>query len=261
MSVAIKKLKLEGTQGHREWLAEVHYLGSLYHPNLVKLVGFCNEDRNRLLVYEFMARGSLENHIFRKGKHAPAMSWVTRMKIALDAAKGVAFLHGLEPQVIYRDFKSSNILLDSNYNAKLSDFGLAKYGPVGDDTHVSTRAMGTHGYAAPEYLATGHLTVRSDVYSFGVVLLELLTGLKTMDHNRPPREVKLVDWIKPMLKDRRQVMQVIDPKLAGQFSKKAGYKTAQLALTCLDDLPKSRPTMAQVVECLLQISNISEQAA
>ncbi|XP_043690774.1 probable serine/threonine-protein kinase PBL10 isoform X4 [Telopea speciosissima] len=154
MVIAVKRLNQESFQGHREWLAEVNYLGQLYHPNLVKLIGYCLEDEHRLLVYEFMPRGSLENHLFRRGSYFQPLSWNLRMKVALDAAKGLAFLHSAETKVIYRDFKTSNILLDSSYNAKLSDFGLAKDGPTGDKSHVSTRVMGTYGYAAPEYLAT-----------------------------------------------------------------------------------------------------------
>ncbi|MCO5583182.1 hypothetical protein L7F22_037090 [Adiantum nelumboides] len=253
MGIAIKKLKLEGMQGHREWLAEVHYLGALHHPNLVKLIGFCAEDCNRLLVYEYMPRGSLENHLFRRGRHGPTMPWETRMKIALGAARGLSFLHEAERQVIYRDFKASNILLDNLYNAKLSDFGLAKDGPMGDDTHVSTRIMGTYGYAAPEYLATGHLSTRSDVYSFGVVLLELLTGLKTVDNNRPSGEEKLVDWSKPYLSNRRQVLRILDERLQGQVSSRAAYKVAQLVLRCLDEVAKSRPSMKEIVESLEQL--------
>lgn len=259
--IAIKKLKLEGMQGHREWLAEVHFLGALHHPNLVKLIGFCAEDCNRLLVYEYMPRGSLENHLFRKIRHGPTMSWETRMKIAVGAAKGLAFLHRAERQVIYRDFKASNILLDNHYNAKLSDFGLAKDGPMGDDTHVSTRVMGTYGYAAPEYLATGHLSARSDVYSFGVVLLELLTGLKTVDNNRPSGEEKLVDWAKPYLSGKRQVLRIMDERLQGQFSKRAVYKVGQLALRCLDEVAKSRPSMTEIVEVLEQLHCVREETA
>lgn len=146
LPVAVKVLNKDGLQGHREWLTEVNFLGQLRHPNLVKLVGYCCEDDHRLLVYEFMFRGSLENHLFRKT--AAALPWATRMMIALGAAKGLAFLHNAERPVIYRDFKTSNILLDSDYTAKLSDFGLAKAGPQGDETHVSTRVMGTYGYAA-----------------------------------------------------------------------------------------------------------------
>ncbi|KAJ6719493.1 hypothetical protein OIU79_007204 [Salix purpurea] len=164
LTVAVKTLNHDGLQGHKEWLAEVNFLGDLVHPNLVKLIGYCIEDDQRLLVYEFMPRGSLENHLFRRSLPLP---WSIRMKIALGAAEGLAFLHEeAERPVIYRDFKTSNILLDADYNAKLSDFGLAKDGPEGDKTHVSTRVMGTYGYAAPEYVMTGHLTSRSDVYSF-----------------------------------------------------------------------------------------------
>ncbi|RYR70237.1 hypothetical protein Ahy_A03g016744 isoform A [Arachis hypogaea] len=183
--IAVKKLNQDGFQGHKEWLAEVNYLGQLSHPHLVKLIGYCLEDEHRLLVYEFMPRGSLENHLFRRGSYFQPLSWCLRLKVALGAAKGLAFLHSAETKVIYRDFKTSNVLLDSNYNAKLSDFGLAKDGPTGDKSHVSTRVMGTYGYAAPEYLATGHLTAKSDVFSFGVVLLEMLSGRRAVDKNRP----------------------------------------------------------------------------
>ncbi|AQK66909.1 Protein kinase superfamily protein [Zea mays] len=131
---------------------EVSYLGQYSHPNLVELIGYCCEDDHRLLVYEFMAKGSLEHHLFRRSCR---LSWTTRVAIALDVARGLAFLHGPDRPIIYRDFKSSNILLDAKFNAKLSDFGLAKEGPMGGETHVSTRVMGTYGYAAPEYIATG----------------------------------------------------------------------------------------------------------
>ncbi|GKD43184.1 probable serine/threonine-protein kinase PBL17, partial [Tanacetum coccineum] len=150
--VAVKELDPEGIQGDREWLAEVNYLGQLQHPNLVKLIGYCCEEDHRLLVYEYMASGSLEKNLFRRV--CATLTWSRRMKIALDAANGLAFLHDAERPIIYRDFKTSNILLDADLNAKLSDFGLAKDGPMGDQTHVSTRVMGTYGYAAPEYVMT-----------------------------------------------------------------------------------------------------------
>ncbi|KAK1360630.1 putative serine/threonine-protein kinase PIX7 [Heracleum sosnowskyi] len=156
ITVTVKSLKLDGLQGHREWVAEVDFLGQLHHHNLVKLIGYCIEDDQRLLVYEFMTRGSLENHLFRRTVPLP---WSNRIKIALGAAKGLAFLHAGSEPVIYRDFKTSNILLDSEYNAKLSDFGLAKAGPQGDKTHVSMRVVGTYGYAAPEYVMTGKFPV------------------------------------------------------------------------------------------------------
>nr|KJB27595.1 hypothetical protein B456_005G001500 [Gossypium raimondii] len=172
------------------------------------------------------------------------------MMIALGAAKGLAFLHNAERPVIYRDFKTSNILLDSDYTAKLSDFGLAKAGPQGDETHVSTRVMGTYGYAAPEYVMTGHLTARSDVYSFGVVLLELLTGRKSVDKTRPSKEQNLVDWARPKLNDKRKLLQIIDPRLENQYSARAAQKACSLAYYCLSQNPKARPLMSDVVETL-----------
>ncbi|XP_058193399.1 probable serine/threonine-protein kinase PBL3 [Rhododendron vialii] len=251
MVIAVKRLKPEGFQGHKEWLTEVNYLGQLRHPNLVKLVGYCFEGDNRLLVYEFMPKGSLENHLFRRG--AEPLPWVIRIKVAIGAARGLSFLHDAEVQVIYRDFKASNILLDSDFNAKLSDFGLAKAGPTGDRTHVSTQVVGTHGYAAPEYVATGRLTSKSDVYSFGVVLLELLTGRSAVDKSKLGVEQNLVDWAKPYLGDKRKVFRIMDTKLAGQYPQKAAYTASTLALQCLCAEPRLRPRIIDVLETLEQV--------
>ncbi|KAK9104935.1 hypothetical protein Scep_021779 [Stephania cephalantha] len=259
LTVAVKTLNHDGLQGHKEWLAEVNFLGDLLHPNLVKLIGYCIEDDQRLLVYEFMPRGSLENHLFRKG--SLPLPWSIRLKIAVGAAKGLAFLHEeAERPVIYRDFKTSNILLDAEYNAKLSDFGLAKDGPEGDKTHVSTRVMGTYGYAAPEYVMTGHLTSRSDVYSFGVVLLEMLTGRRSMDKNRPNGEHNLVEWARPYLGEKRRFYRLIDPRLEGNFSVKGAQKAALLAQHCLSRDPKARPLMSEVVEALKPLLNLKDMA-
>lgn len=259
LTVAVKTLNHDGLQGHKEWVAEVNFLGDLLHPNLVKLIGYCIEDDQRLLVYEFMPRGSLENHLFRRSLPLP---WSVRMKIALGAAKGLAFLHEeAERPVIYRDFKTSNILLDADYNSKLSDFGLAKDGPEGDKTHVSTRVMGTYGYAAPEYVMTGHLTSKSDVYSFGVVLLEMLTGRRSMDKNRPNGEHNLVEWARPHLGERRRFYRLIDPRLEGNFSIKGAQKAAQLAHHCLSRDPKARPLMSEVVEVIKPLLNLKDMAS
>ncbi|XP_011017591.1 PREDICTED: serine/threonine-protein kinase At5g01020 isoform X2 [Populus euphratica] len=256
--VAIKELNPDGLQGDREWLAEVNYLGQLSHPNLVKLIGYCCEDEHRLLVYEYMASGSLEKHLFRRV--GCTLTWSKRMKIALDAAKGLAFLHGAERSIIYRDFKTSNILLDSDFNAKLSDFGLAKDGPMGDQTHVSTRVMGTYGYAAPEYVMTGHLTARSDVYGFGVVLLELLLGRRALDKSRPSREHNLVEWARPLLNHNKKVLRILDPRMEGQYSSRIAMKVANLAYQCLSQNPKGRPLMNQVVELLESVQSKDEEA-
>ncbi|KAK9920659.1 hypothetical protein M0R45_029207 [Rubus argutus] len=258
MVIAVKRLNQEGFQGHKEWLTEINYLGQLQHPNLVKLIGYCLEDEHRLLVYEFMPKGSMENHLFRRGTYVQPLSWTLRMKIALDAAKGLAFLHNAEQQVIHRDFKSGNILLDSNYNAKLSDFGLARDGPTGDKSHVSTRVIGTQGYAAPEYLATGHLTAKSDIYSFGVVFLEMLSGRRAIDKNRPSGEHNLVEWARPYLTNKRRVLRVIDPRLEGQYSLSHTQKAANLALLCLSSDPKFRPDMNEVVTILEQLQDTTK---
>uniref|UniRef100_A0ACD5V944 Uncharacterized protein n=1 Tax=Avena sativa TaxID=4498 RepID=A0ACD5V944_AVESA len=251
MVVAVKKLNSESMQGYEEWQSEINFLGRLSHPNLVKLLGYCWEDKELLLVYEFLAKGSLENHLFRRG--CAPLSWELRLKIAIGAARGLAFLHASEKQVIYRDFKASNILLDANYNAKLSDFGLAKLGPTGSNSHITTRVMGTYGYAAPEYVATGHLYVKSDVYGFGVVMLEMLSGQRALDPNRPNGQLSLVDWAKPYLADRRKLARLMDPRFEGQYNSKQALQSAQLTLNCLAGEPRSRPSMKEVLETLEQI--------
>ncbi|KAL3523824.1 hypothetical protein ACH5RR_016658 [Cinchona calisaya] len=251
--IAVKRLHQESLQGHKEWLTEINYLGLLHHPNLVKLIGYCLEDEHRLLVYEFMTRGSLENHLFRRSLYFQPLSWNLRMKVALDAAKGLAYLHSPEAKVIYRDFKPSNILLDSNYNAKLSDFGLAKDGPTDGKSYVSTRVMGTYGYAAPEYMATGHLTTKSDIYSLGVVLLEMLSGRRVIDKNRPPGEHNLIEWAKPYLASKRRIFQVMDVRIEGQYSLSEALRAATLAVKCLAIEPKSRPNVDEVVKALEQL--------
>ncbi|GLT74909.1 hypothetical protein SLA2020_466740 [Shorea laevis] len=258
-AVAVKLLDIEGLQGHREWLAEVIFLGQLRHPNLVKLIGYCCEEEQRLLVYEFMPRGSLENHLFKR--ISISLPWGTRLKVAIGAAKGLAFLHdGAEKPVIYRDFKTSNILLDSDFTAKLSDFGLATMGPEGSNTHVTTRVMGTYGYAAPEYVSTGHLTTKSDVYSFGVVLLELLTGRRSVDKSRPKGEQNLVDWTKPYLRSSRRLRYIVDPRFAGQYSVKGAKEMALLALQCISLNPKDRPRMSAIVEVLESLQQYRDMA-
>ncbi|KAK9998623.1 hypothetical protein SO802_018226 [Lithocarpus litseifolius] len=248
MIIAVKRLSQKSFQGHKEWLAEVNYLGQLTHPHLVKLIGYCMEGEHRLLVYEFMPQGSLEGHLYRT---SDPLSWNHRLKVALDAAKGLAFLHSAKTKVIYRDFKTSDILLDSSYNAKLSDFGLAKDGPTGNATHVSTRVLGTYGYSAPEYSATGHLTTKCDVYSFGVVLLEMLSGRSVL-HMREPCP-SLLKWAKPYLANKRKIFRILDYRIEGQYTIDGAYKAATLALQCLSKEPKFRPTMDKVVTELEQL--------
>ncbi|KAF5735108.1 receptor-like protein kinase [Tripterygium wilfordii] len=255
MIVAIKRLNSRGQQGHKEWLAEVQFLGVVNHPNLVKLLGYCSADDERgiqrLLVYEFMANKSLEDHLFNRA--LPTLPWKTRLEIILGAAQGLAYLHsGLEVQVIYRDFKASNVLLDKDFKPKLSDFGLAREGPTGDRTHVSTGVVGTYGYADPEYIETGHLSTHSDIWSFGVVLYEILTGRRTLERNRPTLEQKLLEWVKRFPAESKRFSMIIDPKLRNQYSINAARKIAKLADSCLNRNQKERPSIDQVVESLKQ---------
>ncbi|CAI5525618.1 unnamed protein product, partial [Closterium sp. Naga37s-1] len=269
--VAVKALNQEGYQGEAEWvtevrylgvlghpnLTEVRYLGALGHPNLVRLVGYCMEGQHRLLAYELMEYGSLERYLFRR--NVTPLPWNIRMKVALHAARGLAYLHEeTEAQVIYRDFKASNILVDREFNAKLSDFGLAKDGPVGSDTHVSTRVMGTYGYAAPEYMLTGHLTAKSDVYSFGVVLLEIISGRRAVERNFPPGQQNIVEWSAPFFADRRMLVKIVDQRLEHQFSVKGVVKAARLAYNCLKKDPKERPLMSDAVQTLSVLQNLTD---
>ncbi|KAK4771099.1 hypothetical protein SAY87_031631 [Trapa incisa] len=252
--VAVKKSNPDSEQGLQEWQSEVKFLGKFSHPNLVKLIGYCWEERQFLLVYEYVQRGSLENHLFKQGPEP--LPWDVRIKIAIGAARGLSFLHTSEKSVIFRDFKPSNILLDGDYNAKLSDFGLAKVGPTNGKSHVTTRVMGTHGYAAPEYLASGHLYVNSDVYGFGVVLLEMLTGRQALDMERPTLEQNLVKWAMPSLANKKKLLKVMDPRLQGGYPAEGAIRVAGLVLMCLEEDPKSRPSMNKVLEELEAVSAI-----
>lgn len=260
--VAVKQLDRNGLQGNREFLVEVLILSLLHHPNLVNLIGYCADGDQRLLVYEYMPFGSLEDHLFDLPPGKPALDWNTRMRIAAGAASGLEYLHDkAEPAVIYRDFKSSNILLDNSFQPKLSDFGLAKLGPVGDKSHVSTRVMGTYGYCAPEYAMTGQLTVKSDVYSFGVVLLELITGRKAIDNTKPQSEHNLVNWARPLFKDRRKFPQMADPLLQGKYPMRGLYQALAVAAMCLQEQGETRPLIKDVVTALTYLASQTYEVA
>ncbi|XP_012454430.1 probable serine/threonine-protein kinase PBL7 [Gossypium raimondii] len=254
--VAIKQLDPNGLQGNREFLVEVLMLSLLHHPNLVNLIGYCADGDQRLLVYEYMPLGSLEDHLHDLPPDRRRLDWNTRMKIAAGAAKGLEYLHDkASPPVIYRDLKCSNILLGEGYHPKLSDFGLAKLGPVGDKTHVSTRVMGTYGYCAPEYAMTGQLTLKSDVYSFGVVFLEIITGRKAIDNSRAGGEQNLVAWARPLFKDRRKFAQMADPLLQGQYPVRGLYQALAVAAMCVQEQPNMRPLIADVVTALTYLAS------
>ncbi|KNA23173.1 hypothetical protein SOVF_027250 isoform B [Spinacia oleracea] len=255
--VAIKLMDHGGKHGEEEFKMEVELLSRLRSPYLLSLVGHCSDSNHRLLVYEFMINGGLQEHLYptRGSNVFPSrLDWEARLKIALDAAKGLEYLHEhVNPPVIHRDFKSSNILLDKNFHAKVSDFGLAKLGPEKAGGHVSTRVLGTQGYVAPEYALTGHLTTKSDVYSYGVVLLELLTGRVPVDMKRPQGEGVLVSWSLPKLTDRERVVEIMDPALKGQYSMKEAIQVAAIAAMCVQPEADYRPLMADVVQSLVPL--------
>uniref|UniRef100_A0A2N9HMR7 Protein kinase domain-containing protein n=1 Tax=Fagus sylvatica TaxID=28930 RepID=A0A2N9HMR7_FAGSY len=250
--------------GHKEWVTEVNVLGVVEHPNLVKLSGYCAEDDERgiqrLLIYEYMPNRSVQDHL--SNRYRTPLPWATRIRIAQDTARGLAYLHeGMDFQIIFRDFKSSNILLDDQWIAKLSDFGLARLGPSDGLSHVSTAVVGTIGYAAPEYIQTGHLTSKSDVWSYGVFLYELITGRRPLDRNRPKSEQKLLEWVRPHLSNLRKFELILDPRLEGKYSLKSAQKLAAVANKCLVRQAKSRPKMSEILEMLNRIVETTDMGS
>ncbi|KAJ7553143.1 hypothetical protein O6H91_06G085300 [Diphasiastrum complanatum] len=259
--VAIKKLTSGGHQGDREFLVEVQMLSRLHHRHLVKLVGyFSSRDcLQQLLCYELVPHGSLESWLHGRLGATTPLDWDTRMKIAIGAARGLAYLHeDSQPCVIHRDFKASNILLENDFNPKVADFGLAKQAPEGQRNYVATRVMGTFGYVAPEYAMTGHLLVKSDVYSYGVVLLELLSGRRPVDMSRPSGQENLVTWARPVLKDRARLDELVDPKLNGLYNREDFLQVAAIAAACVAPEASQRPTMGEVVQSLKMVQRVSE---
>ncbi|PKU78567.1 proline-rich receptor-like protein kinase PERK15 isoform X1 [Dendrobium catenatum] len=260
-AVAIKKLNNGGHQGDKEFLVEVEMLSRLHHRNLVKLVGyFCSRNSSQnLLCYELVSNGSLEAWLHGPlGANCP-LDWDTRMKIALDSARGLAYLHeDSQPSVIHRDFKASNILLENNFHAKVSDFGLAKQAPEGRTNYLSTRVMGTFGYVAPEYAMTGHLLVKSDVYSYGVVLLELLTGRRPVDMSQPSGQENLVTWARPLLRDKDRLEELADSKLEGKYPLEDFVRVCTIAAACVAPEANQRPTMGEVVQSLKMVQRLAE---
>ncbi|KAK3418798.1 hypothetical protein EUGRSUZ_H03361 [Eucalyptus grandis] len=225
-------------------------LSLLRHPNLVNLIGYCAEGDQRLLVYEYLHLKSLDDLLHDLPPDREPLDWNTRMMIAAGAARGLNYLHNeADPPVIHRDMKTSNILLDEKYQAKLSDFGLAKFGPTGDKTHVSTRVLGTQGYCAPEYGLSGKLTKKSDIYSFGVVLLEIITGSRALEYVDGHARY-IVEWTRPIMKDRKNCIQLADPMLEGQFPESVLRRVLDMAAMCIREEPNKRPPIEEVVLAL-----------
>ncbi|KAL8233350.1 hypothetical protein R6Q59_019450 [Mikania micrantha] len=235
MAVAVKM----HTQGAAEWLTEVNFLGRLDHPNIIRLLGYCRDEHEYLLVYEYMQHKSFDLFLF--SDMAEPLSWVTRLLIMIGVARGLTYLHS--KNIIHRDINPCNILLDEDFNAKIKDFELAKNAPKNREAHVSTRVIGTYGYAAPEYIATGHLTTKCDIYSLGMVMLESITGRKAMDAQRPKGQQNLVEWATCVGSNVKEIM---DPRLEGKYPRHAASEYVAIALRCVANDPKHRPSGEEV---------------
>lgn len=247
---AVKKIDNGGPDAEREFENEVNWLCKIRHQNIIKLLGHCIHGETRFLVYEMMQNGSLESQLHGPS-HGSALTWHIRMKIAVDVARGLEYLHEhRSPPVVHRDLKSSNILLDSDFNAKLSDFGLTvNLGAQNKNIKLS----GTLGYVAPEYLLDGKLTDKSDVYAFGVVLLELLTGKKPVEKMGPTQSQSLVSWAIPQLSDRSKLPKIVDPVIRDTMDLKHLYQVAAVAVLCVQSEPSYRPLVTDVLHSLIPL--------
>ncbi|EOA12886.1 hypothetical protein CARUB_v10025859mg [Capsella rubella] len=250
--VAVKLLSQSSTQGYKEFKAEVDLLLRVHHTNLVSLVGYCDEGDHLALIYEFVPNGDLRQHLSGKGGKS-IVSWGTRLRIAAEAAQGLEYLHiGCTPPMVHRDVKTTNILLDQHYKAKLADFGLSRSFPVGGESHVSTVIAGTPGYLDPEYYHTSRLGEKSDVYSFGIVLLEMITNQPVIDRNRGKSHI--TQWVGSEL-NGGDIAKIMDPKLNGDYDSRSAWRALELAMSCADPTSAKRPTMSHVVvelkECLV----------
>ncbi|KAL6134604.1 hypothetical protein ACLB2K_066833 [Fragaria x ananassa] len=246
-AVAVKQHKLASSQGDQEFCSEVEVLSCAQHRNVVMLIGFCIEDKRRLLVYEYICNGSLDSHLYRRNREP--LEWSARQKIAVGAARGLRYLHE-ECRVgciVHRDMRPNNILITHDFEPLVGDFGLARWQPDGD-LGVDTRVIGTFGYLAPEYAQSGQITEKADVYSFGVVLVELVTGRKAVDLNRPKGQQCLTEWARPLLEEY-VIDELVDPSLES-FSEHEVYCMLQAASLCIRRDPQTRPRMSQVLRIL-----------
>ncbi|KFK33982.1 hypothetical protein AALP_AA5G086500 [Arabis alpina] len=249
--VAVKVLSQSSSQGYKHFKAEVELLMRVHHINLVSLVGYCEERGCLALIYEYMSNVDLKHHLSGKPDVA-ILKWSTRLRIAIDAALGLEYLHiGCRPSMVHRDVKSTNILLDDRFTAKIADFGLSRSFQLGDESHVSTVVAGTPGYLDPEYYRTGRLAEMSDVYSFGIVLLEMITNQRVIDQNREKRHI--TEWVALVL-NRGDITRIMDPNLRGDYNSNSVWKALELAMSCANPSSERRPSMSEVIsglkECL-----------
>ncbi|XP_061344676.1 putative serine/threonine-protein kinase isoform X2 [Gastrolobium bilobum] len=256
--VAIKSLSVQSKQGTREFMTEIDMISNIRHPNLVELIGCCVEDSHRILVYEFLENNSLASTLLGSKRKYVALDWPKRAAICLGTASGLGFLHEeAKPNIVHRDIKASNILLDENFSPKIGDFGLAKLFPD-NVTHVSTRVAGTVGYLAPEYALLGQLTKKADVYSFGIVMLEIISGTSSSKAAFEENLLVLVEWAWK-LKAENRLLEIVDPELT-EYDENEVYRFLVVALFCTQAAAQHRPTMKQVLEMLSKEVHLNEKA-
>lgn len=247
--IAVKRLKVWSSKAEMEFAMEVEILGRVRHKNLLSLRGYCAEGQERLIVYNYMPNMSLLSHLHGQYKSECLLDWRKRIMIALGSAEGLAYLHHYAtPHIIHRDVKASNILLDSNFEPQVADFGFAKLIPEGA-SHVTTRVKGTLGYLAPEYAMWGKVSESCDVYSFGILLLELLSGKKPLEKLGKGIKRSITEWAAPLVLEGN-LEEIADPKLKGKYEIEEMRRLVHVATKCAQSSPEERPTMLEVVELL-----------
>ncbi|XVF40258.1 hypothetical protein PTKIN_Ptkin01aG0097700 [Pterospermum kingtungense] len=255
--IAVKQLSSKSRQGDREFLNKLAVIAGLQHPNLVRLYGCCIEGNQLLLVYEYLENNSLSRALFGPKESRLKLDWPTRQKICLGIANGLAFLHEESSlKIVHRDIKTTNVLLDRDLNAKISDFGLAKFDEE-ENTHISTRVAGTIGYMAPEYALWGYLTHKADVYSFGIVALEIVAGKNNTRYRPEENYVCLQDWAL-VLQQKGNLLELVDPSLGSDYNKEEAVRMIKVALLCTNSSPTLRPIMSEVVKMLKGRTHVPE---
>ncbi|KAJ0797847.1 putative protein kinase RLK-Pelle-DLSV family [Helianthus annuus] len=255
--VAVKTLSAESKQGVREFLAEINTISNVRHQNLVELIGCCVEGTHRILVYEFVENNSLDHALLRKKSNIIELDWEQRSKIMIGTARGLAYLHEeLDPHIVHRDIKASNILLDKDFTPKIGDFGLARLFPD-SITHISTKLAGTTGYLAPEYVLGGRLTLKADVYSFGVLMLETLSGRSSSLSTWGISQKVLLEWAWELYEEGR-LLELVDPDLK-TYPEDDVIKYIKVAFFCTQATANRRPLMSQVVDMLSRNIKLNEK--